>query len=741
MTRLNRFSLLLSFLLLFISLGASLMLVSPLEADPIITATKTDALAVGGDNDGDGQADPGDTLEYTVIITNSGITSATNVVFSDTIDSNTTLVEFNLAGSDFPTSGSAWADMSAARPVGLASPLRSGETVNIDVGTLDVDEVVTITIRVTIDTPATAADLFGQVCNQGKVAGTGFSDVLTDDPDTGTADDATCTPLDRGTIVIRKDAVPDSTLADFNFSVSGGLSPTDFDLDDDTNGTLPNEQIFTTVASGQYTVTESNPQNQGFTLADIVCEEGPANIISSVVDIGNRKATINLDAGETITCTFTNEKFGSITVEKQVVGSAPGDNWVFVSNIPQFEDFTLTENGSQGFLKLQPGLYAITETLQSNYNAQVWCDSGDSGSHSVTVDLQPGLDVACTFTNTHKTGQLTLVKDLAPAGDSGRFNLRIDGNTLAADVGDGGSTGPVAVEIGSHTVGETAGTGTVLADYGSSIECRSNEGQVVASANDVGPLEVTVEENDDIVCTITNIKNPGRVVIATETVQPHPQNFTFTTTLPVGTFTLDDPAVDDMDGVTDLMTYTVLPDTVYTITETDPTPYGFQLTGLVCVETDIDNSTADVDNRTATLRMEANETVTCTFTNTAQAGTLRLTKIAAPPVGTDFGFTSTLPGYGTFTLDQADPDDGDAVTETLTVSGLDFGVYTVTEEIAADFELVDVVCDDAASLSPSVGQVISRTAIVHLDPGETVTCRFRNNGQGAVYLPLIVKGD
>ncbi|HET6975060.1 MAG TPA: Ig-like domain-containing protein [Pyrinomonadaceae bacterium] len=58
---------------------------------PVISATKVDALI---NDDGDGKADPGSTekIEYTVTISNTGTTDATNVTFTDPIDPHTTLV-------------------------------------------------------------------------------------------------------------------------------------------------------------------------------------------------------------------------------------------------------------------------------------------------------------------------------------------------------------------------------------------------------------------------------------------------------------------------------------------------------------------------------------------------------------------------------------------------------------------------------------------------------------------------
>ncbi len=57
---------------------------------PVISATKVDALFT--DLDSDGRADPGDTLQYTVTINNTGPDPATSTVFTDTLPNTLTLV-------------------------------------------------------------------------------------------------------------------------------------------------------------------------------------------------------------------------------------------------------------------------------------------------------------------------------------------------------------------------------------------------------------------------------------------------------------------------------------------------------------------------------------------------------------------------------------------------------------------------------------------------------------------------
>jgi hypothetical protein len=107
-------------------------------------------------------------------------------------------------------------------------------------------------------------------------------------------------------------------------------------------------------------------------------------------------------------------------------------------------------------------------------------------------------------------GKLEVKKSLSPPSDPGRFDLQIDGSTQKANAGDGDTTGETVVSTGSHSVGETGGTvpPTSLTNYTSSIVCKDQDGQgaVVAQSSDAGPLNVTINQNDDIVCTLTNVR-------------------------------------------------------------------------------------------------------------------------------------------------------------------------------------------------------------------------------------------
>src|SRR5262249_11939931 len=97
---------------------------------------------------------------------------------------------------------------------------------------------------------------------------------------------------------------------------------------------------------------------------------------------------------------------------------------------------------------------------------------------------------------------------LVPAGDPGRFGLKIDGEVAggAAAVGNEGTTGTIEVSTGRHTVSESAVPPTALDDYLIDISCRNGSAGVVGTT---GPsFQLTVQRGDAWVCTLTNEAEP-----------------------------------------------------------------------------------------------------------------------------------------------------------------------------------------------------------------------------------------
>ena len=90
------------------------------------------------------------------------------------------------------------------------------------------------------------------------------------------------------------------------------------------NGTIAvnNGTISADVAPGQYASTEGS--KAGWDLTAVACDDA-----NSTGSVANRQATFNVEAGETVTCTFTNRKQGSITVKK-IMDAIPA--WIHASS-------------------------------------------------------------------------------------------------------------------------------------------------------------------------------------------------------------------------------------------------------------------------------------------------------------------------------------------------------------------------------------------------------------------------
>jgi hypothetical protein len=98
-----------------------------------------------------------------------------------------------------------------------------------------------------------------------------------------------------GTIIVEKQTDPNGALDMFTFT-------------GDAEGTISDGQkiVVSGLQPGTYTSQETVPA--GWDLAAIVCDDN-----NSSGNLSNRTATFRLEAGETVTCTFTNVQRGSWT--------------------------------------------------------------------------------------------------------------------------------------------------------------------------------------------------------------------------------------------------------------------------------------------------------------------------------------------------------------------------------------------------------------------------------------------
>ena len=224
-------------------------------------------------------------------------------------------------------------------------------------------------------------------------------------------------------IIIRKVTVPNPDPADtsFGFTAGGGLSPASFSL---KNG--ESHAFAELVPRGGYSVAETTPAGWDSTSA---CSDGSA------------VSNIDVAPGETVTCTFTNRRRGTIIVRKATVPSPdPADtSFAFTAGgglSPTSFGLKNGESLTYANLASQAG-YSLAESTLAGWD--LTSASCSDGSPISNIDLGPGETVTCTFTNTKRgqeRGQARVVKTVRGALPSGSqsftFQLRQSASTTSA---------------------------------------------------------------------------------------------------------------------------------------------------------------------------------------------------------------------------------------------------------------------------------------------------------------------
>jgi hypothetical protein len=248
---------------------------------------------------------------------------------------------------------------------------------------------------------------------------------------TDSGDTLSCTFANtkQGTIIVKKVTNPGGAAGSFTFTGDASGSIGD-------NGTITVNNL----APGTYTSTEADP-TPTFDLSGISCNDGGSANPSSG-DTGTRTATFNLDPGETVTCTFTNRKRGTIIVKKLTVPSGAAGSFTFTGDASG----SIGDNGTITVNNLVPGTYTSTEAdpapaflltgLSCNDGASAYVSTGCTGTRTATFRLDPGETVTCTFTNTRQPGHVRVVKTVGGNALTGNqaytFQLRSGASAGAA---------------------------------------------------------------------------------------------------------------------------------------------------------------------------------------------------------------------------------------------------------------------------------------------------------------------
>ena len=476
----------------------------------------------------------------------------------------------------------------------------------------------------------------------------------------GPGETVTCTFTNTqdGLIIVDKVTDPSGSPQSFDFT---GTACGPFSL---TDAAAPNE---CPQPPGTYSVSETVPS--GWVLTSATCSDG------------SDPASIDLDAGETVTCTFTNTQNGLIIVDK--VTDPPGDPQSFDFDGTACGPFSLTDAATPEECIQPPGTYSVSETVPMGWGLiSATCDDGSDPS---AIDLDAGETVTCTFTN-EKAAFITVEKvcvtaDPSPTQD---FSFTSDFAGGPGDIACGGSDTSDPLDPGTYSVSETVPPGWSLA----SATCDDGS----------DPSSIGLSAGETVTCTFTN-EQDGLIIVDKVTDPPgSPQSFDFDGTA-CGPFSLTDAATPEECPQ---------PAGTYSVSET--VPAGWELKSATC----------DDGSNPASINLGAGETVTCTFTNEEDAFIIveKVCETTDPAPTQTFGFNSDF-----------------GVTGPLSCGGnessaaLDPGTYSVSESVPAGWDLISATCDDGSDPG-SIG----------LDAGETVTCTFTNRERAMVKLTKLVNG-
>lgn len=450
-------------------------------------------------------------------------------------------------------------------------------------------------------------------------------------------------------------------------------------------------------------------------------------------ELGTVSATVV--SGETTTCTFFNAvDRASLTVVKEALPESDQD---FDFSITELEaGFSLDDDGNEEnelasmrtFSGLMPGTYTVSEQMVEGWQLSgLSCTSSQVSlktllDETVTVTLQPGEHVTCTYTNTPVVSE-------AVCGDGirnteGEECDGTDGVTEGENfctfscqlvpVYDGGgvcSKGSEKVLVGSYFVSGTTDTDGIsiplTGDRSYLLEARGDYSYGgVATNHDINRADAGYSSDDDF--SGPNLLN---TLFGISSGALYRGVHTLISDMGTGTFGVVDWGEYQADHVYPVA---LSPDSDIEVRFAIADWYDEWYSGDWLSEPN-KNQAGYRDNEGG-LTVDVYE---CQEPE-EQAGSITVIKDAQPDSAQDFGYAMEGDGFVEFVLD----DDADELlSNTATLTNLPVGTYTVTEGLVAGWTLEDISCtSNQRSLESSTHPI--RT--IELLSGENVVCTFTN---------------
>ncbi|MGD7705804.1 prealbumin-like fold domain-containing protein [Microlunatus sp. Y2014] len=503
----------------------------------------------------------------------------------------------------------------------------------------------------------------------------------------------------------------------FDFTLTGPGSETDTKTTWGAGETTQVAAWGNLLPGGTYTLAETSVP--GWTDGAMTC----TGVTDTDGDATNASVTfvtpLGTSQGVEISCTVTNTAVdGTVTVTKTSVGG-DGEFTFQLQPLPGGTPLVATAGTTDGtgtatFTGLTTGMqYELTEiNVGPEWIAgAITCtvthaDGSTADLAAVDFTVSAGDVIECEAVNTAKG---TIVINKHVEGADGEFDftgtwLDPEEFSITTEQGSGSQTFS-NVDPGTYTVNEV---GTPSYD-GTDLVC-STGGTVDGLTG-----TIVLEPGATVSCTYTNTERASIVII--KDARPNDEtSFGFTTTGEdmAPTFSLVD------NGVAEDATWTsalLRVGGTYTVTEQVASGWTLDTEASSCTN----GATVSADG-TVTVVPTAGETVVCTFVNTADAGSVTVTKTAADVVeGYGWSFDITLADEGGAETTRQVSGVGNA-TDTVTFGDLEINTrYTLREAPAVGWTGGDVTCVGLTDLDPETPGLQ-----FEVEAGQVLECTLTN---------------